>query len=116
MAMTAWSAKIFEQSDLLISEWTDRCTPNRNHSNRCSLPQQRRAKDSPSAGALLKESRFWKLAVKFSGDVMDMVSCRPVHHRPSRRIATTEGWRGRKLAWVHILLNPTSAKYFRQSG
>ena len=74
--------KDLQQSDLLVGERTDLCTPNRNHSNRSPLPQQRCAKDSSSSSALLEDFRFRKLAIKFSGDVMDM-DCRPVDHRPS---------------------------------
>src|SRR5262249_28605819 len=83
-----------EKRDLLLGEGSNFCTANRNYSNRSSLSQQWRAKDRPSSSVLLEESRFWKLAVKFSRDVMDM-DCRPVDHRPSCRIATMEAWRGR---------------------
>src|SRR5262245_49156303 len=105
----------FEKRDLLLGEGSNFCTANRNHSNRCSLPQQRRAKDSPSSSALLEESRFWKLRVKFSGDVMDM-DCRPVDHSPSSRIGTTEERLGRARhgsIFCHSLerLSPDKATY-----
>src|SRR5262249_48422814 len=87
-------SKDLQQSDLFVGEWADFCTPNRNHSDRSFLTQQWGAKDSPSSSGLLKESRFRKLRVEFSGDVVDM-DCRSVDHRASFRIVTTEGWRGR---------------------
>src|SRR5262249_36674507 len=79
MAITAWSAKIFSRAICLSVNGRTSVRPNRNHSDRSFLAQQWRAKDSPSSSALLKESRFRKLRVEFSGDVVDM-DCRSVDH------------------------------------
>src|SRR5215813_949977 len=77
-----------EKSDLFVAERPDFCAANNNGSNSFIFPQQGCNRHSASARTLLEESRFWKLRLKFSRDVVD-VDCRPVDHGPSCWVAST---------------------------
>src|SRR5713226_2852261 len=83
-----------EEGDLLVGERTNFRSANHNGPDSFIFPQQGCNKHSASTTNLLEESRFRKLGLKFSRDVMDM-DCRPVDHGPSCRVATTGGHQSR---------------------
>ena len=104
MAITAWSAKVL-RSAICFSE-KGRTSVRRIVITPIGVPSRSNGvARMVRATAFLEESRFRKLHLKFSRDVVD-VDCRPVDHSPSCWVAASERRVTGRRAWVHILPRP----------
>ena len=81
MAITAWSAKVLKESDLLVRERTNFRAPNQNDSNRAALAEQR----SGELRSNIQLDGMLNVRVVFFAlgrNVVD-VDCLPVENGPS---------------------------------